>query len=110
MKSEIESMKINGVWILVDLPKEIKSIGCKWIFKKKRGADRKVETYKACLVAKGYHQYYNIDYDETFSSVAMLKSVQIMLDIAAHLNYKIWQMDIKTAFFDRELEEEVYMI
>ena len=61
MKFEIESIKINNVWILVDPPEGIKPIGCKWIFKKKRDADGKVETYKARLIAKSYHQYYGVD-------------------------------------------------
>ena len=89
MKFEIESMKVNDVWTLVDPPKGVKSIGCKWVFKRKRGADENVKTYKAHLVAKGYHQRYGIDYDEMFSPVAMLKSIRIMLAIAAHLDYKI---------------------
>ena len=82
-------MKISNVWTLVDPPEGVKSIGCKWVFKRKRGADGKVKTYKAHLVAKGYHQRYGIDYDETFSPVVMLKSIQIMLAIAAHLDYEI---------------------
>ena len=110
MRSEMESMEINSVWTLVDPPEGIKPIGCKWIFKRKRGADGKVETYKARLVAKGYRQRYGIDYDETFSPVAMLKSIRIMLAIAAYMDYEIWQMDVKTAFLNGELEEEVYMI
>ena len=89
MKSEIESMKINDVWILVDPLEGIKSIRCKWVFKKKRGTDGKVETYKAHLVAKGYRQCYGIDYDEIFSPMVMLKSIQIMLAIVAHIDYEI---------------------
>ena len=77
---------------------------------RKRGADGKVENYKARLIAKGYRQCYGIDYDETFSPVAILKSSRIMLAIAAHLDYEIWQMDVKTAFLNGELDEEVYMI
>ena len=110
MRSEMESMEINNVWTLVDSPEGIKSIGCKWIFKRKRGADGKVETYKARLVAKGYRQRYGIDYEETFSPVAMLKSIRIMLALAAYFDYEIWQMDVRTAFLNGELEEEVYMI
>ena len=98
------------MWTLVDPPEGVKPIGCKWVFKRKRGADGKVETYKACLVAKRYHQRYGIDYDEMFSPVAILKSIQIMLAIAAHLDYEIWQMDVKTAFLIGELDEEVYII
>ena len=89
IKSKMESMKINHVWTLVDIPEGIKPIGCKWIFKRKRGTDGKVETYKARLVAKGYRQRYGIDYDEIFSLMAMLKSIQIMLALAAHFDYEI---------------------
>ena len=67
-----------------------------------------METYKIHLVVKGYHQYYGIEYDEIFSPVVILKSIHIMLVIAAHMDYKICQMDV--AFLNGELEEEVYMI
>ena len=100
MESEIESMKINKVWTLVEASKDIKPIGCKWVYKKKIGADGKVETYKARLVAKGYRQQEGIDYDETFSPVAMLKSIWILLAIAAYYDYEIWQMDVKTSFLN----------
>ena len=85
MKSKMESIKVNNVLTLVDLPKGIKSIGCKWIFKRKRGADEKMKTYKAHLIAKDYHQHYGIDYDEIFSPVAMLKFIRIMLAIVGRI-------------------------
>ena len=66
--------------------------------------------FRSRLVTKGYHQYYGINYDETFSPMAMLKFIRIMLAIAAHLDYEIGQMDVKIPFINRELEEEVYMI
>ena len=97
MDLEIDSMRTNQVWTLVDPPEGIIPIGCKWIFKRKIGLDGKVETYKARLVAKGYHQIQGIDYEETFSPVAMLKSIRILLAIAAYYDYEIWQMDVKTA-------------
>ncbi|GAB2276181.1 hypothetical protein Dimus_039178 [Dionaea muscipula] len=109
MKSEMDSMYANQVWDLVDAPEGIVSIGCKWVFKKKTGADGKVETYKARLVAKGYRQREGIDYEETFSPVAMTKSIRILLAIAAYHDYEIWQMDVKTTFLNGFLEEEVYM-
>ncbi|KAK4839943.1 hypothetical protein QYF36_026125 [Acer negundo] len=110
MQSEIESMFDNKVWSLVDLPKGIKPIGCKWVSKRKRGMDGKVETFKARLVAKGYTQKEGIDYEETFSHVAMLKSIRILLSIAASLDLEIWQMDVKTAFLNGSLDESIYMM
>ena len=109
MNSEIESMHINKVWTLEDVPKGSNHIGCKWIFKNKIGADGKIETYKARMVAKGYRQILVIDYDKTFSPVAMHKSIRIMLAIAAFYDYEIWQMDVKTAFLNDDLEEQIYM-
>ena len=110
MDSEIQSIHQNQVWYLVDPPEGIVPIGCKWIFKKKIGADGQIDTFKARLVAKGYRQRQGIDYDETFSPVAMIKSIRILLAIAAHYDYEVWQMDVKTAFLNGNLEEEVYMI
>ena len=89
MRFEMESVKVNDVWTLVDPPEGIKSIGCKWVFKRKRGADGKMEIYKVCLVAKGYRQYYGIDYNEIFFLVTMLKFIRIMLAIAVYLDYEV---------------------
>ena len=83
---------------------------CKWIYKRKIRVDEKVETYKARLLAKGYRQRQGVDYDETFSLVTMIKFIRILLAIAAYHDYEIWQMDVKTAFLNGNLEEEVYMI
>ena len=63
--------------------------------------------YKARLVAKGFRQVHGIDYDETFSPVAMLKSIRILLAVAAYYDYEIWQMDVKTAFLNGNIEEEL---
>ena len=78
MRSEMDSMYSNQVWNLVHPPEGIKPIKCKWVFKRKTGVDGKVETYKARLVAKGFRQKQGVDYDETFSPVAMLKSIRIL--------------------------------
>ena len=108
-KSEMDSMYTNKVWTLVDPPEGIKPIGCKWIFKKKTDMEGNVITYKARLMAKGYRQKQGVDYDKTFSPVAMLKSIRILLAITAHYNYEIWQMDVKTTFLNENLTEEVCM-
>ncbi|KAK9177480.1 hypothetical protein WN944_029502 [Citrus x changshan-huyou] len=94
---------------LVEAPNGVKPIGCKWIYKRKRGVDGRVETFKARLVAEGFTQKEGINYEETFSPVAMLKSIRILLSIAAVLDYEIWQMDVKTAFLNRHLEENIYI-
>ena len=109
MKSEMDSMYHNNVWTLVDPPKGVKPVGCKWVFKKKTDMEGKVSTYKARLVAKGFTQRQGVDYEETFSPVAMVKSIRILLAIAAYYDYEIWQMDVKTAFLNGNLQEEVYM-
>ncbi|KAL0345613.1 UNVERIFIED_CONTAM: Retrovirus-related Pol polyprotein from transposon RE2 [Sesamum radiatum] len=109
MKFEMDSMSSNQVWTLVDRPKGVKPVGCKWVYKRKIGADGEVTTFKARLVAKGYTQRAGVDFEETFSLVAMAKSIRIILAIAAWYDYEIWQMDVKTAFLNGFVEEETYM-
>src|SRR5664279_5241920 len=110
MGSELKSMDENQVWNLVYLPDGVKAIECKWVFKKKTDKDRNVLIFKARLVAKGFRQVQGVDYDETFSPVAMLKSVRIMLALATYFDYEIWEMDVKTAFLNGSLTEDVYMM
>ena len=96
MKSEIDSIYANKVWGLVDIPKDHKVVENKWIFKKKTDANGNVFVYKARLVAKGFWQIQGVDYVETFSHLAMIKSIQILLAIAAYHDYEIRQMNVKT--------------
>jgi hypothetical protein len=110
MRSEIDSMGDNQVWNLFDPPDGVKAIACKWIYKKKKGMAGNVHIYKAQLVAKGFRQVQGVDYNETFSPVAMLISIRIILAIAAYFDYEIWQMDVKIAFLNGNLDEDVYMI
>ncbi|KAL4285292.1 hypothetical protein GQ457_16G014520 [Hibiscus cannabinus] len=109
MRSEMDSMSENQVWTLVEPPEGVKPIRCKWVFKKKTDMDGNVQTYKGRLVAKGFRQIHGVGYDETFSSMAMFKSIQILLAIATYHDYEIWQMDVKTAFLNGKLEEDVYI-
>ena len=88
MKFEMGSMFENKVWTLVDLPDDRQAIENKWVFKKNTDTDDNITVYKARLVAKGFRKVQGVDYDETFSPVAMLKSVRIMLAIAAFMIMK----------------------
>ncbi|KAL0440278.1 UNVERIFIED_CONTAM: Retrovirus-related Pol polyprotein from transposon TNT 1-94 [Sesamum latifolium] len=109
MKSEMDSMGSNQVWTLVDPPKGARPVGCKWVYKRKLGADGEVTAFKARLVVKGYTQRPGVDFEETYSPVAMAKSIQILLAIAAWYDYKIWQMDVKMAFLNSFVKEEIFM-
>ncbi|GJY45432.1 retrotransposon protein, putative, ty1-copia subclass [Tanacetum coccineum] len=109
MNVEMQSMKDNEVWDLVDLPPNGKTVSSKWLFKKKTDMDGVVHTYKAHLVAKGYTQTPKIDYKETFSLVADIIAIRIPIAITTFYDYKIWQMDVKNAFLNGYLFEEVYM-
>nr|GEY76058.1 hypothetical protein [Tanacetum cinerariifolium] len=109
MNVEMQSMKYNEVWVLVELPPNGKTVGSKWLFKKKTDMDENVHIYKALFVAKGYTQTPGIDYEETFSPVADIRAIRILIAIAAYYDYEIWQMNIKTAFVNGYLNEEVYM-
>ena len=82
-------MHQNQVWYLVDPHEGIVPIWCKWIFMKKIGVDEQIDTFKARLVAKGYRQRQGVDYDETFSPITMIKSIRILLVIAAHYDYEV---------------------
>ncbi|GKC85591.1 retrotransposon protein, putative, ty1-copia subclass [Tanacetum coccineum] len=109
MNVEMQSMRDNEVWELVDLPPNEKTVGHKWLFKKKTDMDGAVHTYKARLVAKGFTQTPRIDYEETFSPVADIRAIRILIAIAAFYDYEIWQMDVKIAFLNGYLNEEIYM-
>ncbi|KAL0349925.1 UNVERIFIED_CONTAM: Retrovirus-related Pol polyprotein from transposon RE2 [Sesamum radiatum] len=108
-KFEMDSMGSNQVWTLVDPTKGVRCVGCKWVYKRKLGADGEVTTFKARLVAKGYTQRPGVDFEETCSPVAMTKSIGILLAIVAWYDYEIWQMNVKTTFLNGFVEEEISM-
>ncbi|GKG27504.1 retrotransposon protein, putative, ty1-copia subclass, partial [Tanacetum coccineum] len=99
----------NEVWELVDLLPNGKTIGHKCLFKKKTDMDGAIHTYKARLVTKGFTQTLVIDYEETFSPVADIRAIRILIAIVTFYDYDIWQMDVKTAFLNGYLNEEVCM-
>ena len=108
-KKKIQDLKQNQTWDLVLRPKDVKPISSKWVYKVKTCADGLVERYKACLVAQGSSQQYGLDYDETFSPVAKITIIRVLIALAASKSKKLWQMDVKNTFLDGELDQEVYM-
>ena len=109
MREEMSALKKNQTWELVDLPSEKKVVGCKWVFSVKYKSDRSLERYKARLEAKGYTQTYGVDYQETFTPVAKMNTVRILLSLAANFNWYLEQFDVKNAFLHSDLDEEIYM-
>ncbi|GJR30013.1 retrotransposon protein, putative, ty1-copia subclass [Tanacetum coccineum] len=110
MNTEMQSMKDNQVWVLVDLPPNGRTVRSKWLFKKKTDMDGNVHTFKARLVAKGYTQTYGVDYRETFSHVPDIKAIRILLAITDIYDFEIWQRNVKTAFLNGHLSEDIYMV
>ncbi|GJT64891.1 retrotransposon protein, putative, ty1-copia subclass [Tanacetum coccineum] len=106
INTEMQSIKDNQVWILVELPPNGQTVRSKWLFKKKTDMDGNVHTFKALLVAKGYTQTYDVDYGETFSSVIDIRAIRILLAITTFYDYEIWQMDFKTTFLNGHLSED----
>ena len=109
MEKEMESLHANEVWNLVELPKDRKAIGSKWVYKIKKSANGVVERHKACLVAQGFSQKYGQDYDKTFSPVVRFASLRMVTALAVQNGLKLHQMDVITTFLNGELKEEVYM-
>ncbi|GJX20537.1 retrotransposon protein, putative, ty1-copia subclass [Tanacetum coccineum] len=110
MNTEMQSMKDNQVWYLVDLPSNGRHVRCEWLFKKKTNMDGNVYTFKTRLMAKDFTQTYVVDYGNTFSLVADIRALRILLAITVFYDYEIWQMDIKSTFLNSYLSEDVYMV
>ncbi|XP_073046244.1 uncharacterized protein [Primulina eburnea] len=109
MHEELEQFVRNDVWDLVPRPDNVNVIGTKWIFKNKTDESGIVVRNKARLVAQGYTQIEGIDFDETFAPVARIESVRLLLAIACHMDIKLYQMDVKSAFLNDILKEEAYV-
>ena len=109
MKEELDVLSKNHTWDLVTLPLRKSVVGCKWIYKIQTRSDGSIKRYKARLVAKSFTQEYGIDYEETFALVACISSIRAPLAVDAANKWDIFQMDVKNAFLNGDLSEEVYM-
>ena len=109
MNEELDALHKNHTWNMVDLHPGQFVVGCRWVYKIKTKADGSVEWYKARLVAKGFTQEYGIDYEEIFALVARLTSVRCLIAMAVVHRWPLYQMDVKNAFLNGDLQEEVHM-
>jgi hypothetical protein len=107
--SEMDSILSNETWELVDRPYGCKPVCCKWVFKKKLRPDGTIDKYKVRLVAKGYTQKKDENFFDTYSPVARLTTIRVLLSLTASHGLLVHQMNVKTAFLNGELEEEIYM-
>jgi hypothetical protein len=109
MDEELSSLKQHGTWQTVPCPSGITPIKSRWVYKIKRGSDNLPIRYKARLVAKGFQQQYGVDYEETFAPVVKIKSLKIVLSLAAAQDLELKQLDFDTAFLNATLIQDVYM-
>lgn len=109
MNEEVNSLMKNQTWVLCDLPKGRKAVGCKWLFKVKTNQKGEIDRYKARLVAQGFSQKFGVDYDEVFAPVVKQSTFRILLSIASKFKLKVHQFDVKTAFLNGFIAEEIYM-
>jgi hypothetical protein len=108
MQEELNNITRNDVWHLVPRPNQ-NIVGMKWVFRNKQDEHGVVTRNKARLVAKGYSQVDGLDFDEIFAPVARLESIQILLAYATYHGFKLYQMDVKNAFLNGHIKEEVYV-
>eukprot|EP00253_Pinus_taeda_P005139 PITA_05139 len=109
MEAEFQSLQKNHTWTLSDLPAGKRPISCKWVYKVKYKSHKTLDKYKAHLVAREFSQKEGIDYEETFAPTAKMSTIRLVLALATQFNWKVHQMDVKSAFLNGDLQEEIYM-
>ena len=109
MHDELHQFQRNDVCTLVPRPERVNIISTKWIFFNKTNEEGNIIRNKTRLVAQGYNQVEGVNFDETFSPIARIESTRVLLALACHLKFKLYQMDVKSAFLNGFLNEEVYV-
>ncbi|XP_073300553.1 uncharacterized protein [Primulina huaijiensis] len=109
MDEALAALERNHTWEVVDLPPQVKPIGCRWVYKIKLKSDVSVERFKTCLVAKGYTQKPGIDFHDTFSPTVKIVTIRCLLNVAVIQNWPLFQMDVTNAFLQGDLDEDIYM-
>ncbi|KAL4028969.1 hypothetical protein IC575_012188 [Cucumis melo] len=109
MDQEIDAIRRNETWELMELPTNKQALGVKWVYRTKLKSDGNVEKYKARLVVKGYKQEYGVDYEEIFAPVTRIETIRLILSLAAQNGWKVYQMDVKSAFLNGHLKEEIFV-
>ncbi|KAK8951402.1 hypothetical protein KSP39_PZI004749 [Platanthera zijinensis] len=109
MDEEMTTLTERGTWTLVPPPFGTDVVGCRWVFVVKFGPDGTMDRYKARLISKGFTQTYEVDYFDTFSPMARLSTIRVLLSVAVNRDWPISQLDVKNAFLYGDLQEAVYM-
>ncbi|KAL4017383.1 hypothetical protein IC575_020935 [Cucumis melo] len=109
MDREIDAIRRNETWELMELPTNKQALGVKWVYRTKLKSDGNVEKYKARLVVKGYKQEYGLDYEEIFAHVIRIETIRLILSLVAQNGWKVYRMDVKSAFLNGHLKEEIFV-
>lgn len=109
MEQELEAIEKNETWQLTELPPGKKVIGLKWVFKLKKDTKGQIIKYKARVVAKGYVQRQGVDFEEIFAPVTRLETIRLLLALSAKNGWMVYHLDVKSAFLNGDLKEEVFM-
>ena len=109
MQAEMDALQHNRTWDLVSVPQGEKTVGCKWVYTVKHLQDGSIDHYKVRLVAKGFTQILGKDFSATFSPVAKLTTVRLLISLAASYSWPLHQLDVKNAFLKRDQQETIYI-
>ena len=109
MQEELSMIEKNNTWELINRPTHKKAIGVKWVYRTKLNPDGSVNKHKARLVVKGYAQMFGMNFSETFALVARLDTIRMLLALPTQKGWKIYRLDVKSAFLNGYLEEEIFV-